>query len=142
VVGRRGSRAFVIATIRAQAELLIKQIVLDIVANLRRAASEGGSPVDTGWLRANWVASIGEPFDGTVGTREQAEQGNVDNARSEQSTQEFFTNYGLNDGSGYVSNNVPYVLIRNERGGKVAQKFFVQRAIKEAVDRARGKRFR
>lgn len=140
-MGRRGTAAFVTATLKAQTELLIKQIVLDIVANLRRAASEGGSPVDTGWLRANWVASIGQPFQGTVGTREQAEQGNVNNAAGSSSASDFFTNYTLSSGNGYVSNNVPYTLLRNERGGKVAQKFFIQRAIKEAVDRARKRRF-
>lgn len=140
-MGRRGTAAFVTATLKAQTELLIKQIVLDIVANLRRAAAEGGSPVDTGWLRANWIASIGSPNEGTVGTKEQAEQGNVNNAAGSTAASDFFNNYKLESGTGYVSNNVPYVLLRNERGGKVAQRFFVQRAIKEAVDRARGRRF-
>ena len=38
---------------------IIKKLVLDIVANLRSAPNPGyGTPVDTGWARANWYPSI------------------------------------------------------------------------------------
>ena len=138
-MGLRGSnnRRIVIAAVQERIERLLKQITLDIVANLRRAASEGGSPVDTGWLRANWIANIGEAPSGTVGTREQAQAGAVNNAAGEQAIAEVASSYKLERGPIFVSNNVPYVIYVNERGGKVAPKFFIQRAIKEAVDRAR-----
>ena len=60
-------------------ESFIKKIALDVVANLSRAANEGGTPVDTGWARANWLPSVAQPIRDPAGSPE-----NVPGAQAEQ----------------------------------------------------------
>ena len=53
-------------------ERAIQKITHDITANLSVPArgSTTGTPVDTGWARANWIPSIGDSVDEPVGTPE------------------------------------------------------------------------
>lgn len=113
---------------------IIQKIALDIVANLVASPPEGGTPVDTGWARANWVPRIGEPFRGTAGTREnvsQSEQGSGIAA---------VLGYTLVRGRVYISNNVPYIGRLNDGSSQQAPAGFVEAAITKAVreDLARG----
>ncbi len=112
---------------------LIKAITLDIVANLKMAAIEGGTPVDTGWARANWVPKIGGPFEGTAGTREAAESGNVNEGLSEGGVATVAAKYKTTKGPVHITNNVPYIVNLNEGTSKQAPAGFVQRAIIKAI---------
>jgi len=111
---------------------LIKKLVLDIVANLQRAPSEGGTPVDTGWARANWIPNIGSPTKGVSGSREQAEAGILPTG-STSGVAKVATSYRLSKGPVHITNNVPYILPLNEGSSKQAPKGFVQQAVRKAV---------
>lgn len=112
------------------AEGVIKKLALDIVANLVRDPGEGGTPVDTGWARANWIPQIGKPADAAVGDNESV--GVAQAAQSQGEGQLAF--YRLNSGSVYITNNVPYIMRLNDGYSKQAPSGFVQAAIIEAVD--------
>jgi hypothetical protein len=129
----------VVTSLEQFVERIIRKLALDIVANLVRAPSEGGTPVDTGWARANWVPRIGEPFRGTAGTREQAEAGNVSGAE-QGAGQASLLGYRLERGRVYISNNVPYIGRLNDGYSRQAPRGFVQAAVAKAVrvDLARG----
>lgn len=122
----------VVQSLEGFVERLIKKLVLDIVANLQRAPSEGGTPVDTGWARANWVPNIGSPAKGTAGSREQAEAGILTGA-SAAGVATVVTSYRLSRGPVHITNNVPYILTLNEGSSKQAPRGFVQQAVRKAV---------
>lgn len=113
-------------------EQVIIKVSLDIVANLKRAPSEGGTPVDTGWARANWVPQIGAPFTGTAGSRGQAEAGSVSQAEQSAGEASLFT-YRLERGQVWISNNVPYIVRLNEGSSRQAPAKFVEAAIQKAI---------
>ncbi|MBA3421654.1 MAG: hypothetical protein H0U12_07145 [Thermoleophilaceae bacterium] len=73
-------------------------LVLEIDAELRKPPSEGGTPVDTGHARANWVPSVGNPFTAEV-------DGNAAHENGVQA----LVRYRLEDGPLWLSNNVPYI---------------------------------
>lgn len=123
----------VVTALEGAVERIIRKLTLDIVANLVRAPSEGGTPVDTGWARANWVPRIGEPFRGTAGTREQAEAGSVSLAEQGAGIASVASSYKLEKGRVYISNNVPYILPLNEGSSQQAPAGFVQAAVTKAV---------
>lgn len=122
----------VVTSLEAFIGRVIAALALNIVANLVRAPSEGGTPVDTGWARANWVPRIGEPFKGTAGTREQAEAGNVSQAEQGAGLADL-VGYRQERGKVYVTNNVPYIVRLNEGSSKQAPAGFVQDAVAKAV---------
>lgn len=111
---------------------IITALALHIVANLVRAPSEGGTPVDTGWARANWIPQVAEPFSGTAGTREQAEQGNVSSAQQAAGMASLL-GYKFERGKVFITNNVPYIVRLNEGSSRQAPAGFVQAAVAKAV---------
>lgn len=111
---------------------IIKKLVLDIVANLQRAPSDGGTPVDTGWARTNWVPSIGAPIDTTAGTRTQAEAGQL-SGDSAAGIAKVALSYTLGQGPIYITNNVPYILPLDAGSSKQAPKGFIRRALVKAI---------
>lgn len=108
--------------------LVLRALVLDITANLQRAPSEGGTPVDTGWARANWIPQIGQPAAGTAGSPE-----NVSAAASESGKAAVAAGYSYLNGPAHITNNVPYIVRLNEGSSKQAPSGFVQRAIIKAI---------
>lgn len=114
-------------------EQIIRAIAFEIVANVKRAPGEGGTPVDTGWARANWIPRIGEPFRGTTGTREQAEDGNVSESDGNAGLTSLL-GYRIERGRVFISNNVPYIVRLNEGSSMQAPSGFVQAAIQEAIE--------
>jgi hypothetical protein len=113
---------------------LIKKIVLDIVANLRRAPSEGGTPVDTGWARANWLPSIGAPLGpgDTSGIRPETPN-SASTTDQDSGLAKVATTYQTEKGPVHITNNVPYIVFLNEGSSKQAPSGFVQRAIRKAI---------
>lgn len=120
----------IIAELNNATEKAVKKITLDVVANLQSPPPQGGTPVDTGWARANWVVDVTTPF------RVQAEQiGSISGraAESEASKAKLAISYNLSMGPTFASNNVPYVLKLNDGSSKQAPQGFVQNAIIKAV---------
>ena len=110
---------------------LVRRIVLDATANLVE-----DNPTDTGWSRANWVPTIGSPFRGTAGTREEAEAGRIDLSARERGIATIATSYTIADGSVSITNNVPYIRFLNEGSSSQAPAMFVQSAIRRALTSA------
>lgn len=111
----------------------IKRLTLLVHANLVAAPSEGGTPVDTGWARANWVPAIGSARSGTVGTRASAEKGSIDLGPAERGIAIVATRYKLRQGPIFVSNGVPYIESLNDGSSGQAPRAFVQTAILRAI---------
>jgi hypothetical protein len=103
-------------------ENVVRFLVLDINRRLRRNPSRGGTPVDTGHARANWVPSVGEPF-----------AAEVDGDAAHSSGVADVLAYELGDGPAWVSNNVPYILRLNDGWSAQQPAGFVERAIAEAL---------
>ena len=116
---------------------VIRKLVLDIVANLKRAPSQGGTPVDTGWARANWIPVIGTSSraqtlrpDDEGDARAQAAQVA---AQGESAVAAIATSYRVEQGKVVIANNVPYIVRLNEGSSRQAPAGFVQAAIVTAV---------
>lgn len=110
----------------------VRRLVFEVVAILAGKPSDGGTPVDTGWARSNWIASTGAPALAAVGTRATVDLG------SQQAALAKIFGYKLSDGPAFVTNNVPYILHLNEGSSKQAPRAFVQRAILRAVKTVSG----
>ena len=94
------------------------------------------TPVDTGWARANWVPNIGVSRDETVGTRQQAEEGIINTSVQQTGIITVLGRYRLQQGSVFISNNVPYIVSLNFGSSLQAPAGFVQTAIARAIQRA------
>lgn len=115
---------------------LIIAVVLEVVANLRRAPSEGGTPVDTGWARANWIPAIGAPAKtGPQPTSRSARAAAASGAlgRSESGVVAVATTYRFRMGPIFISNPVPYIVNLNAGSSRQAPAMFVERAIFDGI---------
>lgn len=116
------------ARLTAHVEKAAKALVLAIAANLIRA-----TPVDTGWARANWIPSIGEPVSATAGTREAV------SPAEQQAGQAAVLAYRLSAGTLWVANIVPYVRFLNYGSSSQQPAGFVEVAIAQALSKVREK---
>ena len=89
---------------------VVTKITLDITANLIAS-----NVVITGWMRSNWLPSIGAPFAEPFGTRESVTAG------PQQSLMVAILRYRLRDGTVYVANPVPYAAEIAARDRQVEQ---------------------
>lgn len=113
----------------AYVEKAMIALTLRILANLVASPRRGGTPVDTGWARANWIPQISTAAIETAGTRKGV-------SRSAQiSGQKAVVNYKLSNGPIFISNNVPYIVHLNNGSSKQAPRAFVQAAIVRAIQR-------
>jgi len=107
-------------------ETVVKKLTLDVTANLIET-----NPVDTGWSKANWVPSIGVPLiNASISST-----GNISTAVATQSQgiANIATQYTLDQGDVFMTNNVPYVPNLNDGHSNQAPAGFIQRAILKAV---------
>lgn len=111
---------------------IVRKLALDIVANLVAAPGEGGTPVDTGWARANWVPEIGKARTNVAGTYAQAAAAGASLAEQQAGVAKVLS-WKLGQGPIHVTNNVPYIVRLNEGSSKQAPRGFVQAAIAKAV---------
>lgn len=108
-------------------ERQIIQLSLEVTANLIET-----TPVDLGWARANWVPTIGTPYDVNVGNPTDASD--VGAARRKQAEgRQALRGYKLTRGTIFVTNNVPYIQKLNEGSSKQAPAGFVQNAVEAAI---------
>lgn len=101
--------------LRAGVEGIVKATVLRIDANLRAPPEQGGTPVDTGFARASWAPSAGEP---------------TDDRRSGMAS---LLAYKLEDGPAYVSNGAAYVPRLNAGSSTQAPAMFIEACIDRAL---------
>lgn len=129
MVSRNRNVRIVIEALDGAIEGLVKKVVLDIVANLVSSSDTGyGTPVDTGWARANWVPRIGTPPKGTSGSPE-----SVSVAAQSLGIAQVAGGYRLAAGPVFISNNVPYIVFLNEGSSQQAPAGFVQNAVMKAI---------
>lgn len=117
----------VIGAVEQFTEGLIKRLTLDIVAELVKAPSEGGTPIDTGWASSNW-------FPGLSRSRREADV--LDPDSGDVAEAQAFQNAGIAKVLAYklgrpvhITNNVKYIGALNGGSSKQAPKGFVQAAI-------------
>jgi hypothetical protein len=110
----------------------IVALAMNMDANLRESPPLG-TPIDTGWARANWVPSLGAPvvLDAKV----------KDPTPAQVSTRQAAADSGLNDvlswkkedGPIFIANNVPYIGALNNGHSPQSPRGFVQNALEKAV---------
>lgn len=108
---------------------VVTRLTLDVTANLIE-----DTPVDTGWARANWVPSMGQPkLKDLPPTRPDDSQAVAGATAEQQGAVAGLLAYTLKRGMVFVTNNVPYILDLNDGTSTQAPTGFVQRAIARAV---------
>ena len=124
---------------------IIRKLTLDIVANLVLPGTEGGTPVDTGWARANWVPSVAQPYktEDVINPKERVGAGGTtDSVKAEVLAREqvqqtgvavVAATYSTKKGPAYITNNVPYIIRLNEGSSSQAPAGFVQAAVAKAI---------
>jgi len=123
---------------------IIRKLTLDIVANLVLPGTEGGTPVDTGWARANWVPSVATPYttDDVINPKEKMLATGTDSISAEVLAREqvqqagiatVAATYTMNKGPAFITNNVPYIIRLNMGSSTQAPAGFVQRAVAKAI---------
>jgi hypothetical protein len=110
------------AELEREVETTAKALVLAIVANLIAS-----TPVDTGWARANWIPSIGEPSDAVAGSYEAV------SASDQQRGQAAVLAYVLANGALWIANNVDYVLFLNYGTSQQQPAGWIERAIDQGL---------
>lgn len=118
-----------IRDIEKTGERQMKRLATSVNAELIKA-----TPVDTGWARANWIFSIGQPIDDVAGA-----PGKVGPAASAQSAGiGRVLVYKLHQGVIWLSNNVPYIQVLNAGHSKQAPAGFIEDAIDRGVRKVQG----
>lgn len=130
--GRFASQADRIAAeLTTSVERVSIALTLQVDANLRRAPSAGGTPVDTNHARASWIPSVGAPSSAEAagGTSGAHDAGLA-----------VVIAYKLAQGDAlYVSNNAPYIASLNLGHSKQAPPGFIEACIDAAVATIRAK---
>lgn len=115
-------------------ERAVEQTIARLSVNISAELIER-TPVDTGWARANWVPSIGTPFEGNADELDEVARraaAPAQGARQQTSTAALLT-YQIERGPVFISNNVPYIVFLNEGTSDQAPAGFVQAAIQQGI---------
>lgn len=107
---------------------VVKATLLEIDANLRRSPDQGGTPVDTGHARANWVPSVNTPHSGEV----------QDDSAHDAGVAAVLA-WVLGGGPLYEGNSAPYIRRLNEGWSKQAPSLFIERCVVEALQTMQAK---
>lgn len=132
--------SIIISDLNAFVEKTMVALALQVIANLVAAPTKGGTPVDTGWARANWAPNIGTPLTAVIGERPKKTAGTgrkrdkkgkfVGGAGGDPSV---LLTYRLGQGPIFITNNVPYIKFLNEGSSKQAPAGFIQAAVARAT---------
>jgi len=109
----------------------VGRVVRELMVNLH-GRLVGTTPVDTGWAQSNWVPQVGEAFEGTAGTRADAEAGRLDQGPANAGLLEV-SRYEIDQGPVHITNNVPYIEKLNAGSSTQAPPAFVQENIVRAL---------
>lgn len=120
-----GSAAdIVVKELRRELEGYVLFLATEIQANLVES-----TPVDTGWARANWLASVGVPNTSSPGRPK---------GKSKISKRpKVVTSYKLGSGGIWIANNVPYIGRLADGWSQQAPAGWVDAAIQRAMNAAR-----
>jgi hypothetical protein len=123
---------FIVADLDLYTRGEVVALALNMDANLR-SSPPLGTPVDTGWARANWLPSVGEPMIVEAGLRS-PEPGQVA-ARADEGQQGLnnLLAWRLEEGPIFDTNNVPYIGVLNAGHSSQSPPGFVQNALEQAV---------
>lgn len=128
--------------------IVVRKIALDVHSNLIDKPTNGGTPIDTGYARSNWMPRIGAPFEGTVGVRPRVADvgesgfrgasgnryiGSIDNGAQQQARDAVVSGYRIDLGGITITNNVDYIGRLNFGSSRQAPAGFVERAIRKAL---------
>lgn len=112
------------ANLEREVANIARALILRIDAKLRANPSAGGTPVDTGHARANWVPAVSAParleVEGSEATPHDTGLATV-------------LAYELGQGPLYLSNNVDYIELLNRGHSAQADVAFIELAIDEAM---------
>lgn len=113
-----------VRALRGTADRVMKRLALSVNAELIEA-----TPVDTGFARASWIASIGSPSNAVAGSRDE-----IDRA-AQSAAQARLLVYTVRQGDIWISNNVQYIGELNEGHSPQAPAGFIEDAIRRGVAR-------
>ena len=102
-------------------------VIIEATANLMEPPDEGGTPVDSGWARGNWIPSPETPVESAVGS-----EGDAASAQAAQQEGIAKVSGYTGPGAAYVANNVPYIQRLNDGWSKQAPSGFVEAAVAKA----------
>lgn len=123
---------FIIADLDLYTRGEIIALALNVDANLRESPPLG-TPVDTGWAKANWVPSVGSPFNGIADQREPTPGDMARRMGDQQEGLNALLSWRQADGPIFVTNNVPYIGALNAGHSPQSPPGFVQNAMEQAI---------
>jgi len=112
-------------------EQLVQQLSLELVTILTNVPGAGGTPIDTGWARSNWLPSVGKVADGPVGSKMTVTFG------PQAAGIAALAGYHLEQGTVFLANHVHYITRLNDGSSAQAPAGFVQAAIDRAIAEVR-----
>lgn len=121
----------VIKLLKDTTESEARKLVLDVHAEFVKT-----TPVDTGWARSNWIPTVGNPQDDTVGS-----PGSIDTGPQQRGAIQIAT-WLFSQGAAWIANNVPYIQVLNAGSSKQAPKGFIEKAIQSVLDKYNRKKYR
>lgn len=122
---------FIVADLDRYTQGEIVALALNLDANLR-SSPPVGTPVDTGWARANWVPSVGEP----ILLQDHRDPKPSDIIQRQRASQEGLNRvlaWDLPDGAIFITNNVVYIGALNDGHSPQSPPGFVQAAMEKAI---------
>lgn len=119
----------VIGFLNQDVEGLLRRLVTEILDRLIAPPSEGGTPVDTGWARSNWIPGVGSPPRKPFATKMSV------STSKQEAGRERVARFKLGEGSLFLANLVPYIVLLNQGSSRQAPAGFVQAAVAQAVRR-------
>jgi hypothetical protein len=127
-----GQIDLIIADLEDYTRLEVIALSMNMVANLQEEPP-GGTPVDIGWARANWLPSVGKPNEMESDVREPTPAQVIARAQVGQAGLNDVLAWKLTDGPIFATNNVPYIGALNAGHSKQSPRGFVQFALEKAV---------
>ncbi len=137
-----GQIDIIIADLEDYTRLEVVALSMNMVANLQEEVPLG-TPVDTGWARANWLPSVGQPKELPSDVRDPTPAQVVARAKVSTDGLNDVLAWKLEDGPIFATNSVPYIGALNAGHSKQSPRGFVQFALEKAVkdtDAAAGRR--
>lgn len=127
-----GQIDIIIADLEEYTRLEVVALSVNMVANLQEEPPLG-TPVDTGWARANWLPSVGQPKEMDSDVRDPTPAQVAARAKVSQQGLNDVLAWKLEDGPIFATNSVPYIGALNAGHSTQSPRGFVQFALEKAV---------
>lgn len=123
---------FIVAGLEDYTRGEIIALALNVNANLR-SNPPLGTPVDTGWASANWVPSVGEPYNDPSEVKDPTPAQVAARAELAAAGVNELLSWRNGEGPLFSSNNVPYIGALNRGHSAQSPPGFVQAAMEKAI---------